>query len=37
MVIKSDINMSIYAAMNENNIDIPLPQRVVHMAKSGED
>lgn len=31
--IKSDIRTKIFEAFNENHIDIPLPQRVVHINK----
>lgn len=31
--IKSEIRTKIFEKFNENNIDIPLPQRVVHMNK----
>ena len=33
MKIKSEVNLSIDAAFRKNNIEIPFPQRVVHMPK----
>lgn len=33
----SDLRVSIKRALDQNGIDIPFPQRVVHMAKSAED
>ena len=35
--IQSDINLSIDAAFREHNIEIPFPQRVVHMQDSNND
>ena len=35
--VQSDINLSIDAAFREHNIEIPFPQRVVHMSKNGDD
>ena len=37
LIIKSDINLSIDAAFREHNIEIPFPQRVVHMPKNEND
>ena len=31
MVIRSEVNLSIYEEFNKNSIEIPFPQRVVHM------
>jgi small-conductance mechanosensitive channel len=35
--IKSEIRTKIFNEFNKNNIDIPLPQRVVHFDKSNEE
>ena len=35
--IKSDIRSKIFEKFNEHNIDIPLPQRVVHMTQNPGD
>lgn len=36
VIIQSDINIKIDAAFREHNIEIPFPQRVVHMPKNGD-
>ncbi len=35
--LKSDLRFQIHAALKENNIEIPFPQRVVHMKNSPND
>lgn len=37
LIIQSDVNMSIDAAFREHNIEIPFPQRVVHIKNNDDE